>query len=778
MTNEIKDAADLFAAEGEGAREILEGLKEQATDALGLVISEAPSKGDTLGRYRAFKERELPLIMRLEDPGERRAVLEDISKAHDLRVSNLQKALTAAEERAAEKAAADEHSADEPPEEVLVPERGSERHERAMRLLECPDILEKAAQNMQRLGHIGEPRTKRLAFVCAVSAMAGYTIQPSTHAQSSAGKNYLWGIVLSLVPPEMVIERSGLSAKALFRTDMELKGKILYLQEVAGSQDAEFTIRVLQSDGKLVYEATEQDADGTMRNVVHEKEGPTVVVQTTTRIHLNHENETRVFPIYIDESSAQTERIVQSILQEAEEGGVGPEEREEIIEVWHDAVRLLEPIRVIVPYARRIRVPSSQVRIRRDVTRLLDVVRVITWLHQHSRTRDQHGRIIATEEDFRTALALVEEPLMKSWQALSPAEEKVMRAIRSLPEEKRQTGFKRSDLAVEGAQPRSVQEALASLASTGYLERDGRRGSPGYTYTLVRDPAGLTLGISLEPPDDAAGEDEGTRGSRGIARNSDRAIENPSLQEDRAIARTRGGDGNGPQEEAGEPDEENTVRQRPIDLAEETIHEQGEEFFSYGEEQRAKPERIKLAELGWARRSDVTDEVIVPTGTMAGDSGDVDRDPVVRYTASFMIGSIVVLTATEIFQGEGRDLSKGEQIPPDWPADSREVHERLSRLAPILQTTKRQHPYFEGDWYPCEEPPEVREGYTHVEYWESEAGDKEGIWVFAVHEPGEPVDREEVEEDVWFSVKDQEKVVEHFLELPSGLEFFRYGPKT
>ena len=60
------------------------------------------------------------------------------------------------------------------------------------------------------------------------------------------------------------------------------------------------------------------------------------------------------------------------------------------------------------------------------------------------------------------------------------------------------------------------------------------------------------------------------------------------LQEDLAIARTRGGDGNDrAQEEAGEPDEENTVRYRPIDLAEETIHEQGEEFFSYGEEQKA-----------------------------------------------------------------------------------------------------------------------------------------------------------------------------------------------
>ena len=360
---------------------------------------------------------------------------------------------------------------------------------------------------------------------------------------------------------------------------------------------------------------------------------------------------------------------------------------------------------------------------------------------------------------------------MKSWQALSPAEEKVMGVIRPLPEEKRQTGFKRSDLAVEGAQPRTVQEALASLASTGYLERDGRRGSPGYSYTLVRDPEGMTLGIYFDPLPGEAVDAAQTRASRGIAREGDRVIESPSLQGDPEIARSRDGDGNRPQEETREPDKQDTVRQRPIDLAEQTIHERGEEFYLYGEDQKAKPARIQLAELGWARKSDVTDgDVIVPTGATTADSGHVYRDPVARYTASFEIGSVEVMTATEIFQWGGRVLSKGEQIPPDWPADSREVHERLSRQAPILRTTERQHPYFEGDSYPCEEPPDVREGYTHVEYWESEAGDKEGLWVFAVHEPGELVDREEVEDYVWIGVKPLEKVVEDFLELPGAFD--------
>ena len=150
---------------------------------------------------------------------------------------------------------------------------------------------------------------------------------------------------------------------------------------------------------------------------------------------------------------------------------------------------------------------------------------------------------------------------------------------------------------------------------------------------------------------------------------------------------------------------------------------------------------------------------------------DVERDPVARSTASFEIGSVEVMTATEIFQGGGRVLSKGEHIPPDWPADSREVHERLSRLTPILQTTKRNHPYFEGYSYPSDEPPALRAGYTHVEYWEKESsGNEEGFWVFAVHEPGEPVDREEVEDYVWVRVKPLEKVAEHFLDLPGAFD--------
>jgi hypothetical protein len=393
----LEGPADLCQARGEEALEVLERLKDRATDALRLELDEAPKGTNNLDKYRVAKERILPLLTRLEDEGERDAALHDVAGKLKLSIKPLRKALASL---AAEVAEPEPETLET---EDLAPRPGTDRYERAMELLQNRRLLSRAAVDMKRLGHVGEFAAKKLALICAVSARSGKPIQPSTHSQSSAGKNFLWDTSLSLLPPEMVVRRSGLSAKALFRTQADLKGAVLYIQEIAGSEDAEYSIRVMQSDGRLEYEATEKMPDGGMKNVVYQTEGPTVVVQTTTKNHLHPENETRVFPIYIDESERQTSRIVRSILKEASGGGLGEAERERLQLKWHDAIRLLEPAEVVIPYAERIEIPSSPLRIRRDARRLIDVVRVIAWLHQCQRDRDYEGRILAAEEDFHEA---------------------------------------------------------------------------------------------------------------------------------------------------------------------------------------------------------------------------------------------------------------------------------------------------------------------------------------------------------------------------------------
>src|SRR5215204_1772917 len=402
-------------------------------------------------------------------------------------------------QRIAEAKAAEEQEAAEAGENAIeeIPE---ERRKEAESLLKAPDILKLVREDATSMGLIGEDGNKGLAFVCAVSAMAGTPLQPSTHAQSAAGKNKLWDTVTSLLPPEKLHKRSGVTAKALFRTNMSLKGAVLYIQERDGSEGAEFSIRILQSDGRLVWESTEKMPDGTLTTVVHEKEGPCVVVQTTTRNHLHPENETRVLPLYLDESPTQTRRITEAAKRRAAgKEGVSEDEQKGIRQRWHHALRLLEPRDVVVPYAERVEVPSKPVRLRRDVPQLFNVVKVVAWLHQNTRETDKEGRVVATEEDFETALSLVEVSFTQAWKSLTPSEEVVLDAVVShVPANKKTHGFRRSDVdkaldkalaseEIEVLPPtRTVQACLKTLASNGYLWSDGKRGVEGATYTLTR----------------------------------------------------------------------------------------------------------------------------------------------------------------------------------------------------------------------------------------------------------------------------------------------------
>jgi len=204
-----KDVADLFAADGVKAKARLERLKAQAVDALNLVLSEAPSSS-TRDRYNFAKEHILPLLRKLDDEGERCAALDDVANKLGLRI-DLKRLLKAGLQSQPEP----EPKTDKADEPSSTPLPGSERYDRAIALLHKPNLLKRAAEAMERLGHVGEYVTKQLAFVCAVSARSGYPIQPSTHAPSSSGKNALWDMTLSLLPSEMVVSRSALSSKAL-----------------------------------------------------------------------------------------------------------------------------------------------------------------------------------------------------------------------------------------------------------------------------------------------------------------------------------------------------------------------------------------------------------------------------------------------------------------------------------------------------------------------------------------------------------------------------------
>jgi hypothetical protein len=162
-----------------------------------LAISELQERStaqkDKLKAYKFAKEHILPLLLRLDDEGERDAAIKDVTRKLKLTTQPLRKALAALEESEQKETEQGWPTRTE----ELAPQPGTERYERAVELLRQRRLLARAAVDMKRLGHVGEFVTKQLAFICALSARSGKPIEPSTHAQSSAGTNY-YGIPPSL----------------------------------------------------------------------------------------------------------------------------------------------------------------------------------------------------------------------------------------------------------------------------------------------------------------------------------------------------------------------------------------------------------------------------------------------------------------------------------------------------------------------------------------------------------------------------------------------------
>ena len=202
-----------------------------------------------------------------------------------------------------------------------------------------------------------------------------------------------------------------MSEKALIYLDEPMQHRYLVVYEAAGisSDFLSYLIRSLLSEGRIRYVTVEKVGDQFQsREIV--LEGPTGFLTTTTRVSLHPENETRMASIPINDTPAQTERVMYALALDAEEGS--PEaDCQEDLEPWHALQRWLEGAehRVVIPFASALAeyTPPVAVRLRRDLATVFNLIRAHAILNQANRDRDPSGQIIATNEDYAEVHELI-----------------------------------------------------------------------------------------------------------------------------------------------------------------------------------------------------------------------------------------------------------------------------------------------------------------------------------------------------------------------------------
>ena len=296
-----------------------------------------------------------------------------------------------------------------PPEPPPTPSGGSEQRATVQQPPELAfeaDILGALIRDLERLGHVGEQRACKLVYLCCTSRLLDKIVSLVAKGPSAAGKSATVDRVLSFFPDEAVVRLSGMSERYLVYDDRPIKHRMLVLHEAAGmsGEYATYLIRTLLSEGCLRHGTVESTSDG-LKPVMVEREGPAGLITSTTQVNLHAENETRLISVPIDDTRAQTARVMAAIA--SANGQVIDLDRWQQLQYWlTDGER-----RVAVPFAGRLAelIPPIAVRLRRDFGAVLGLTRAHALLHRANREVDEHGLIVATFNDYGAVRELMHD---------------------------------------------------------------------------------------------------------------------------------------------------------------------------------------------------------------------------------------------------------------------------------------------------------------------------------------------------------------------------------
>jgi hypothetical protein len=346
-----------------------------------------------------------------------------------------------------------------------------------------PRILDVFERDVATAGLAGEERAAKLIFLQLVSRLLDRPVNGAVKGPSAGGKSYAVETVTAFFPESAYYALTAMSEHALAYGTEPLEHRYLILYEAAGIEGdfASYIVRSLLSEGRLRYETVEKTGEG-LRPRLIEREGPTGLITTTTKIALHPENETRLLSIPITDTPEQTRDVLLALAADAAEP---PDLTRWIaLQEW-----LAEAdYEVAIPFSRELAklVPPVAVRLRRDFGQVLSLIRAHALLHQASRERDERGRIVASLDDYAVIRGLVVDLVSEGVEATVPP------TVRETVHAVAGAGLENGISIAKLAQVLKVDKAAAS-------RRWGRAKAGGYLKNL-EDKRGKPARIVLAEP--------------------------------------------------------------------------------------------------------------------------------------------------------------------------------------------------------------------------------------------------------------------------------------
>ena len=382
-------------------------------------------------------------------------------------------------------------------EEVTAKVLSADERKSAEDFLKTNNLLQETNSQIGKSGMIGEESNRLLMYLIFTSRKLNQPLHIVSLGASGMGKTHLQEKVGELIPEEDTLSVTCLSENSFYYFGrQELKNKLILIEDLDGAESALYPLRELQSKKRISKTIASKNTKGETRTIHLVVEGPVSVSGCTTREQIYEDNANRSFLIYLDESAAQDQRIMQ-YQRKLSAGKINEQEEQAAQELMKNCQRILQPIKIINPYAQLLNIPEEVLKPRRTNNHYLQFIEVITYYHQYQREQKvdpKTGEIFieTTLEDIAEANGLLKEILLRKSDELTGACRNYLEAVKKYLANRRkndsQSGSDFTNVEIRKAlkvNHSNQKRYMISLLQFEYIKKEVGNKKKGFTYQVT-----------------------------------------------------------------------------------------------------------------------------------------------------------------------------------------------------------------------------------------------------------------------------------------------------
>jgi DNA primase len=362
-----------------------------------------------------------------------------------------------------------------------------------LKILKEKNLFAKLNELIGHTGVVGEEVNRLIMWTVFTSRLMHTPLHIICLGASGTGKTYLQEKISELIPRQHKVTITASTENALYYVGKtEYKHKLLLIEDLDGVSSNLLTLRELQSKAFVSKLVPVKDSKGNMKTINLEVEGPICLSGTTTKEKLYEDNANRCLLIYLDNSEAQQQSIMQ-YQRKLHAGTINKAKEEATKELLQDIQLMFKPITVVNPYAEKLTIPETVFKPLRTNAHYLQFIEAITFVHQFQREikKNQEGQayIETTLEDIELANELLKDVLLAKSDELTKACRDFLENLKGILQREKKQSFYRSEVREKlKINPHNLNHYLKTLHFYGYVKAiGGNKFKGGYEYEITRN---------------------------------------------------------------------------------------------------------------------------------------------------------------------------------------------------------------------------------------------------------------------------------------------------